>query len=89
MPIFLYTNVQAGGNEPIRELSHAVLNLIRRAENLLLQRAPMPWELWTSGFVRHMLTHSLPRTLHILQHMSQLVQQELKSEWGPFRSDYE
>lgn len=66
----------------MQELSHAILYVTHQAENLLLQRAPMPWDLWTSGSIRHTLMHSLPRTLQILQHMSQLVQQELKSEWG-------
>ncbi|XP_053537772.1 uncharacterized protein LOC108267234 [Ictalurus punctatus] len=79
---------QAGGNEPMQELSHAILYVTHQAENLLLQRAPMPWDLWTSGSIRHTLMHSLPRTLQILQHMSQLVQQELKKPLATLAGAY-
>ncbi|KAK3567891.1 hypothetical protein QTP86_027307 [Hemibagrus guttatus] len=79
---------QAGGNEPVQELSQSILHLMRRAENLLLQRGSMPWDLWTSGSVRHVFTHSLPRTLQILQHMSQLVQQELKKPLATLAGAY-
>ncbi|KAI5612640.1 hypothetical protein C0J50_4372, partial [Silurus asotus] len=69
---------QTLGNEAMQELSHAILHVTRRAENLLLQKAPVPWDLWVSGNVRQTLTNGLPRTLQIFQHMSQLIQQELK-----------
>ncbi|KAB5579798.1 hypothetical protein PHYPO_G00199100 [Pangasianodon hypophthalmus] len=79
---------QAGGNEPMQELSHAILQVTRRAENLLLQKAPMPWDLRMSGSIRHTFTHSLPQTLQILQHMSQLVQQELKKPLATLAGAY-
>ncbi|XP_053351528.1 uncharacterized protein LOC128521637 [Clarias gariepinus] len=69
---------QARGNKPMQELSQAILHVTRRAENLLLQQTLTPWDFWMSGSVRQMLTHSLPRTLQMVQHMSQLIQQELK-----------
>ncbi|XP_047657702.1 uncharacterized protein LOC113644112 isoform X2 [Tachysurus fulvidraco] len=79
---------QTGGNEPMQELSHSILHMMRRAENLLLQKGQMPWDLWTSGSIRHVFTHSLPRTLQILQHMSQLVQQELKKPLATLAGAY-
>ncbi|XP_058251674.1 apolipophorins isoform X3 [Hemibagrus wyckioides] len=79
---------QAGGNEPVQELSQSILHMMRRAENLLLQRGSLPWDLWMSGSVRHAFTHSLPRTLQILQHMSQLVQQELRKPLATLAGAY-
>ncbi|TSS97525.1 Vitellogenin [Bagarius yarrelli] len=79
---------QSAGNEPMQELIHSILHMTRRTENLLLQRALMPWDLWTSGSVRHMLTSRLPRTLQILQHQSQLIQQELKKPLATLAGAY-
>lgn len=64
------------------ELSDGPLSLSQRAETLLLQRAGALWKAWTTGPLRHSLTHSLPHALQILHLMSQQVQQELRSEFA-------
>ncbi|XP_039517178.1 uncharacterized protein LOC120471430 [Pimephales promelas] len=69
---------QAGDSMFLLELSDGPLSLSQRAETLLLQRAGAPWKAWTTGPLRHSLTHSLPHVLQILHLMSQQVQQELR-----------
>lgn len=74
----LVLSSQAGGG--VQELSDTSLRLISRLENMLMPRAPTLWEAWMSGALRRTLTTDLPRTLQVIQHTSQLVQQELRSE---------
>ncbi|XP_037400850.1 uncharacterized protein LOC108437497 isoform X3 [Pygocentrus nattereri] len=79
---------QAGGSVALHELSDWPLRLTQRVEKLLLQRAAVPWSVWTNGSLRHTLTHSLPQTLHFLHHMSQLVQQELRKPLATLAGAY-
>lgn len=64
------------------ELSEGPLSLTQRAETLLLQRVGTLWKAWTTGPLRHAITHSLPHMLHVLHLISQQVQQELRSEFA-------
>ncbi|XP_043117620.1 uncharacterized protein LOC122360826 [Puntigrus tetrazona] len=79
---------QAGDSMFLLELSEGPLALTQRAETLLLQRAGALWKAWTTGPLRHVLTHSLPHTLHVLHLVSQQVQQELRKPLATLAGAY-
>ncbi|KAF4116813.1 hypothetical protein G5714_001366 [Onychostoma macrolepis] len=79
---------QAGDSMFLLELSEGPLSLTQRAETLLLQRAGALWKAWTTGPLRHTLTHSLPHTLHVLNLISQQVQQELRKPLATLAGAY-
>ena len=56
------------------------LRLTQRAEALLGQREGGAWAVWSSSHLRRALADSLPRLLVLLEHISRLGQQELKSK---------
>ncbi|KAI1882624.1 hypothetical protein AGOR_G00236800 [Albula goreensis] len=61
-----------------QELSEGPLRLAQRAEVLLIQGLRGVWLGWRSGPLRYALTHTLPLHLHLLHHITQQLQQELK-----------
>ncbi|XP_063076045.1 uncharacterized protein LOC134466078 [Engraulis encrasicolus] len=61
----------------LQELSLWPLRVTQRLEVLLHQRAGLPWAAWRAGPLRRVATETLPRTLLLLHHTAQLVQQEL------------
>ncbi|KAF7669802.1 hypothetical protein LDENG_00124500 [Lucifuga dentata] len=67
---------QSRGSELLQELSAVPLLLTQRAEALLDRRGLLT--LWHNSRPRCILTDSLPRLLHLLQHASLLGQQELR-----------
>ncbi|XP_062848903.1 uncharacterized protein LOC134311229 [Trichomycterus rosablanca] len=79
---------QAGGGTAMQELSDTSLRFTRTVENLLTPRAPALWDAWMSGAVRRTLTSSLPQTLQVLQHTSQLIQQELRKPLATLAGAY-
>uniref|UniRef100_A0A9J7Z687 Si:dkeyp-106c3.1 n=1 Tax=Cyprinus carpio carpio TaxID=630221 RepID=A0A9J7Z687_CYPCA len=79
---------QAGDSMFLLELSEGPLSLTQQAETLLLQRAGVLWKAWTTGLLRHTLTHSLPHTLHVLHLISQQVQQELRKPLATLAGAY-
>ncbi|XP_016110069.1 uncharacterized protein [Sinocyclocheilus grahami] len=79
---------QAGDSMFLLELSEGPLSLTQQAETLLLQRAGALWKAWTTGLLRHTLTHSLPHMLHVLHLISQQVQQELRKPLATLAGAY-
>ncbi|KAL2097205.1 hypothetical protein ACEWY4_006412 [Coilia grayii] len=61
----------------LQELSLGPLRLIQRMEVMLHQRVGLPWAAWRAGPLRRAVTDTLPRSLLLLHHTAQLVQQEL------------
>ncbi|XP_073779106.1 uncharacterized protein si:dkeyp-106c3.1 isoform X4 [Danio rerio] len=78
---------QAGDSVFLLELSAWPLSLTQRAETLL-ERSAVLWKAWTTGPLRHTLTHSLPNALQLLHLMSQQVQQELRKPLATLAGAY-
>uniref|UniRef100_UPI0037E98E19 uncharacterized protein n=1 Tax=Semicossyphus pulcher TaxID=241346 RepID=UPI0037E98E19 len=69
---------QSRDSELLQELSAVPLHVSQRAEALLGHRDRGLLALWQSSLLRRIVTDSLPRFLHLLQHASLLGQQELR-----------
>ncbi|KAL0966760.1 hypothetical protein UPYG_G00299790 [Umbra pygmaea] len=69
---------QSEDSEFLQDLSRAALRFTQIIEALLGQSEADSWVSWRTSRLRQALTHSLPRLLVMLQHASQLGQQELR-----------
>ncbi|XP_062259594.1 uncharacterized protein LOC133967908 [Platichthys flesus] len=69
---------QSRDSKLLHELSAMLLDVSQRAEGLLGQRDKGLVALWQKSRLRHAATNSVPRLLILLQHASQMGQQELR-----------
>ncbi|XP_051944623.1 uncharacterized protein LOC127616863 [Hippocampus zosterae] len=80
---------QSRDSELLQDVSAAALLIVQQAESLLGHRSKSLLALWHSSSLRHIVTTSLPRYLHLLQHTSLLGQLELRKPMATLAGVYQ